>query len=678
MSVGIRCKGCKANLKFVPNATVVKCEYCNTEQPLPVLDSKKKIDLLNRANELRMNCEFDRAFGVYETIISEFQREAEAYWGLVLCKYGIEYVDDPLTHKKIPTCHRSSFDSVLDDPNYKKTLQYANPEAREAYIREANRFEVNRRGIIEVSSREEPYDVFICYKESDDENNRTLDSVLAQDIYDALVKEGYRVFFARITLKEHLGEAYEPYIFSALHSAKVMLAVGTKPEYYNAVWVKNEWSRYLALIAKGEKKKLFPCYNYKEMKIEDMPSEFRPLQSQDLSQIGAIQDLVRNIGKLIPKKNVNPNTVASVNTDDVNQAVKNAMEQYVGSDIKGLLERAYFFLEDRDFDEAMEYFNRVLDKSPRESQAYWGLLLVELECNSNRELQKMCVDLSEYDLYQKSIRFSNDSQRQTYETLNRNCLINLQKKKEAIRRKEERRKQYHNLFYNLKSKYTNQDDDVYNEFRQKVNEVDNIKKNISGMGGAKFSILRMMLYIFLLVLAILPVDMGEEVYNVVSGIAILVLAGFFIYCVGSAIGGCYGWIVSIIIGCILAALLNSWIILPLYNNVISQNRVVCIIAAVILIAIHLFNVSRGKEKSNKEAEHRAKVAVVNQLAEGIKQQAGMQLEYLNEDNAEFQNEWHTLDEIVREAWFTQECERLEKQLVVESSEDTQKDKSTAS
>ena len=32
--------------------------------------------------------------------------EAEAYWGLVLCRYGIEYVNDPATGKKVPTCHR--------------------------------------------------------------------------------------------------------------------------------------------------------------------------------------------------------------------------------------------------------------------------------------------------------------------------------------------------------------------------------------------------------------------------------------------------------------------------------------------------------------------------------------------------------------------------------------------
>ena len=68
-------------------------------------------NLFNRANILRMKSEFDKAEEIYEKIIQRDSTQAEAYWGLILCKYGIEYVDDPATYKKIPTCHRASYDS---------------------------------------------------------------------------------------------------------------------------------------------------------------------------------------------------------------------------------------------------------------------------------------------------------------------------------------------------------------------------------------------------------------------------------------------------------------------------------------------------------------------------------------------------------------------------------------
>jgi hypothetical protein len=87
------------------------------------VDNEKKLNLFSRANRLRANCEFDKAADVYESIVADFPEEAEAYWGLVLCKFGIEYVDDPATGKKVPTCHRSSFDSVLDDTDLELALK---------------------------------------------------------------------------------------------------------------------------------------------------------------------------------------------------------------------------------------------------------------------------------------------------------------------------------------------------------------------------------------------------------------------------------------------------------------------------------------------------------------------------------------------------------------------------
>ena len=129
--------------------------------------------------------------------------------------------------------------------------------------------------------------MFICYKETDENGKRTVDSTVANDIYYQLTKEGLKVFYAAITLENKLGQEYEPYIFSALNSAKVMLVIGTKPEYFEAVWVKNEWSRYLALIRGGAKKVLIPAY--RDMDPYDLPEEFSHLQAQDI-----LRDVLKN------------------------------------------------------------------------------------------------------------------------------------------------------------------------------------------------------------------------------------------------------------------------------------------------------------------------------------------------------------------------------------------------
>ena len=142
----IRCKMCGGELALIENQTVAECEYCGSRQTVPTMDNEKKLTLFARASRLRAACEFDKAAGIYETIVADFPEEAESYWGLVLCKYGIEYVDDPATGKKIPTCHRSSFESLLEDPDFEQTLENADALARRVYREEAKQIEQIRRG----------------------------------------------------------------------------------------------------------------------------------------------------------------------------------------------------------------------------------------------------------------------------------------------------------------------------------------------------------------------------------------------------------------------------------------------------------------------------------------------------------------------------------------------------
>lgn len=395
----IKCKMCGGALEINNNETVATCEYCGTQQTLPRLDDDRRANLYDRANHFRRNNDFDKAMGIYENILNDDNTDAEAYWSLVLCRYGIEYVEDPSSHKRVPTVNRAQFTSIFDDDNYKSALQYADSYQRSVYEEEAKAINEIQKGILAISQKEEPFDVFICYKESDNNGRRTPDSVLANDLYHQLTQEGFKVFFARITLEDKLGVAYEPYIFAALNSAKVMVALGTKPEYFNAVWVKNEWSRYLALIKNGAKKILIPAY--KDMDPYDLPEEFSHLQAQDMGKLGFMQDLIRGIKKIAqadaPKTTVVKETVIA--SGSANTAP--------------LLKRVFMFLEDGDWDSANEYCEKVLDIDPECAEAYLGKLLSELRVRKQESLKDQAVPFSGSNNYQKAIRFADEKLKST-------------------------------------------------------------------------------------------------------------------------------------------------------------------------------------------------------------------------------------------------------------------------
>ena len=429
MSV-IKCKMCGGDLELIEGSSVAVCAYCGSQQTVPAADNEKKLTLFARANRLRLACEFDKAAGVYESIVADFPEEAEAYWGLVLCRYGIEYVDDPATGKKIPTCHRSSFDSVMEDIDFEQALENADAVARRVYRDEAKAIEELRRGIVEVSGKEPPYDIFICYKETDENGERTVDSVIAQDVYDALTEKGYRVFFSRISLEDKLGTEYEPYIFAALHSAKIMLAFGTDYEYYNAVWVKNEWSRYLQLMTKDKSKHLIPCY--KGIDAYDMPKEFAKLQAQDMGKVGAMQDLLRGVDKIM-----SGNSSAAAQPP---QAATNATAE-------SLLKRAQMFLEDKDSKFATEYAQKVLDIDPECADAYMVLLLATWGIGTWEEAGSNIIKVVQSREYKRARQFASgaladrlaDAERLANEHTER--LEKKRQEEEARRQEEEARRQ---------------------------------------------------------------------------------------------------------------------------------------------------------------------------------------------------------------------------------------------
>ena len=396
----LKCKMCGGDLSVTEGMKIVECDFCGTTQTVPNADDEKKTNLFNRANRLRIASEFDRAAGIYESIIAEFPTEAEAYWGLCLCKYGIEYVDDPRTAEKIPTCHRTSFESIFNDSNYNQAISYSDPVAKNIYESEAKAIDVLQKDILSIVNKEKPFDVFICYKETDELGNRTVDSVLAQDIYDHLTDRGFKVFFARITLEDKLGQEYEPYIFAALNSAKVMLAIGTNSEYYNAVWVKNEWSRYLSLMHNDRSKTLVPCY--RDVDPYDMPPEFKNLQGQDMSKLGFIQDLTRGITKIIRGSAEKPTVTTSAPTG-------------------ALTKRGYFFLEDGDYKSADEYFDKALDENPEDSKAYAGKVLAGLHMKDVAEIDDSFVKLYEDKNFERAIRFASGADKAQLEDIKENA-----------------------------------------------------------------------------------------------------------------------------------------------------------------------------------------------------------------------------------------------------------------
>ncbi|MBQ9368985.1 MAG: SUMF1/EgtB/PvdO family nonheme iron enzyme, partial [Victivallales bacterium] len=102
------------------------------------------------------------------------------------------------------------------------------------------------------------------------------------------------------------------------------------------------------------------------------------LQSQDMSKVGFIQDILRGIKKVLDAQKATP---------------KPSVTLQGGSDVPQLMKRIRIFLETGDFDKAKQYCDRVLDKDPENPEAYFLLLLAENKTANADNLYMVRTDL---------------------------------------------------------------------------------------------------------------------------------------------------------------------------------------------------------------------------------------------------------------------------------------------
>jgi len=399
-----KCRTCNGGLLLNESQDRYVCEYCGNTFPLKEEDAHIQT-LKERGAKLFRDCDFDAAKAVFQSVVSEATEDAETYWMLALCEYGIEYVDDPAKNKKIPTCHRTLYVSILNNDDYLNALDCADLLNKIYYEEEAKKIDLIQKNIHKEVEKSSPYDVFISYKEKDADGNRTKESDLGQDLYYKLKEEGYSTFFSRITLEEKAGMEYEPIIFSALNSAKIMIVIGFSREHYDAVWVKNEWGRYLERKKKNPRLILLPCYNSNSMDANELPEQLRVMQGRDLA-LTSINDIVAYVKEKFPKK-------SSASLKEKSASLGSAQQNY-----SAMAKRGWIYLEDGEYKKAQAFFNDSLNLNPEQGSVYWGLVLAKCNCRNNDLLIHLGIPIENMSEYKKAIRFSSKEEQEEYQRVN--------------------------------------------------------------------------------------------------------------------------------------------------------------------------------------------------------------------------------------------------------------------
>ncbi len=393
-----------------------KCIYCRSKQSIPTLNLEK----LERANALRRDKYFQDSLKLYEDIISESPTNAEAYWGAVLCRYGIEFVED-YDGTAIPTCHRTISRPITEDTDFKYACQYAEGDQKEYYTKQAEIINEKQNKILEIVAKEKPYDVFISYKAKDSSGNPTSDSKEAMNLYYRLEKEGYKVFFAEITLTHMVGQDYEPHIYAALTTSKVMVLIGSNKENINSVWVKNEWSRYLDMISEDKNKTLAVVYY--DMKPDDLPMELKKSQAVNWKTPEAMNTVMDTVKKHVKKENPEENLSGS----DFNSSVQNVLHSREQRKSKAKYDNAVILAKSGNVNAALRDIDELLLSAPDYAEGHW-LKLCLLNGVLPDSIAGLPLNFQNHPEYLSAVRFADEKLREHYEATMQTCLENISRK----------------------------------------------------------------------------------------------------------------------------------------------------------------------------------------------------------------------------------------------------------
>ena len=175
-------------------------------------------------------------------------------------------------------------------------------------------------------------------------------------------------------------------------------------------------------MEKDKSKHLIPCY--KNIDAYDMPKEFQKLQGQDMGKVGAMQDWLRGINKLLSSGH---------KEEQIKETV--VVQQTSGATWETLMERGRMFLEDKDWKNANIYFDKVLDIDPQHAEAYVGKLCAKYHCETDEKLQDLNVDISKDPNFTKAVRFASVNLKENLEKWNQ-IICNRLEQAEAERRKK--------------------------------------------------------------------------------------------------------------------------------------------------------------------------------------------------------------------------------------------------
>ncbi|MDR3293121.1 MAG: TIR domain-containing protein [Clostridiales bacterium] len=442
MAETLKCTSCGSIKLEQLKGELYRCRSCGaTVNFLNVTDTDKV--RFNLATVYRQAGDFDKARTLYREIANDNEEglaSAEARFGLFLCDYSVMFEENQATGEKFPSFYRMSDKPIDENENLKKAIELSAEfsETRDGYIEQSERIAEVLKTYRKIAAETKPWDIFISFKKSDKNGNLTKDYVLAQKLYGTLIKKYTRIFYSDTALDSLTVREYEPNIYYALYSAKAMIVICSDRENLEAQWVKNEWSRFLAL---NHNAALIPVF-MDGCDISDLPKEIGKRQGyavKDMDFFSRLDDTLdalvnsderkAELAKCAEEERLKREREDAERAERFRTEAATAAREAAATAVRGIssgggpsvatyLERAEIELSNGDYTKSFQILDSALNLDGKNSKLWWLMFLAEKKLSSEKDLPNLYeTDWSEDKRFESAMKFADVGEKHFFENL---------------------------------------------------------------------------------------------------------------------------------------------------------------------------------------------------------------------------------------------------------------------
>lgn len=342
-----KCPTCGGRLELI-GGKQYECRCCHN-----IYERGRKeclYDALQTASVFRESLNFAQAEIAYRNLISGFKEDdlSDVYWNLFLCEQRVIFETDQ-SGERFPSFYDIVPEEIDCSASYNGALTYAreyDPQKSKTFMKLAAKMRTVKNQYRTIKNTTPPYDIFICFKKTAvDGVSATPDFKLAYELYNKLSRE-YNVFFSERSLENIVVREFEPNIYHALYTSKVMLLLCSKREYLDSQWVKNEWVRFKTMTAAASQTSaLIPIF-IDGFSPEDLPYELKSCQGY-AADIGLIASLEKAVSAIVRPVDKEAEMAAAINAK-VNERMDEMRREFAAEDSRSAPQHGSSWLDKLD------------------------------------------------------------------------------------------------------------------------------------------------------------------------------------------------------------------------------------------------------------------------------------------------------------------------------------------